>query len=80
MSVLCFRRTIESGALAGFVSGMGIAVADGLYGAVAAFGLSAVPAVLLDWSDWIVLAGGLFLLYLGRRRWRRGRPARRPGG
>jgi hypothetical protein len=31
MWVLCFGRTIRQGALAGFVSGMGIAVADGLY-------------------------------------------------
>ncbi len=34
MWVLCFRRTLAQGALAGFVSGMGIAVADGFYGAV----------------------------------------------
>ena len=39
MWVLCFRRTLTHGALAGFVSGIGIAVADGLYSAVAAFGL-----------------------------------------
>lgn len=36
MWVLCFRRTIESGTLAGLVSGIGIAVTDGFYGAVAA--------------------------------------------
>lgn len=67
MWVLCLRRTVESGPLLGFVSGMGIAVADGLYGAVAAFGLTAVSGFLLDWSDWIVLCGGLFLLYLGAK-------------
>jgi len=65
MWVLCFRRTIEQGALAGFVSGMGIAVADGLYGAVAAFGLTAISGFLLDQSFWIGLIGGLFLVYLG---------------
>jgi threonine/homoserine/homoserine lactone efflux protein len=65
MWVLCFRRTIEHGALAGFVSGMGIAVADGLYGAVAAFGLTAVSGMLLKHSFWIGLVGGVFLLYLG---------------
>jgi threonine/homoserine/homoserine lactone efflux protein len=67
MWVLCFRRTVAQGALAGFVSGMGIAVADGLYGAVAAFGLTAISGVLLKYSFWIGLVGGLFLLYLGVR-------------
>jgi threonine/homoserine/homoserine lactone efflux protein len=65
MWLLCFRRTVAQGALAGFVSGMGIAVADGLYGAVAAFGLTAVSGFLLEQKFWLGLAGGLFLLYLG---------------
>ena len=65
MWVLCFRRTLAHGPLAGFVSGMGIAVADGLYGAVAAFGLTAVSALLLRYSAWISIVGGVFLVYLG---------------
>jgi len=65
MWVLCFRRTIAHGALAGLASGMGIAVADGLYGAVAAFGLTAISGLLLKYSFWIGLVGSLFLLYLG---------------
>jgi|CXWL01.1.fsa_nt_gi threonine/homoserine/homoserine lactone efflux protein len=65
MWVLCFRRTLAQGALAGFVSGMGIAAADGLYGAVAAFGLTAISGFLLQQSFWIGLVGGIFLVYLG---------------
>jgi threonine/homoserine/homoserine lactone efflux protein len=65
MWVLCFRRTVTSGALMGFVSGMGIAVADGLYGAVAAFGLTAVSGFLLDHRCGIGLLGAAFLIYLG---------------
>lgn len=67
MWVLCFRRTLAQGALAGFVSGMGIAVADGLYGAVAAFGLTAISGFLLRHSFWIGLIGGIFLVYLGAK-------------
>ena len=63
--VLCFRRTVAQGALAGFVSGMGIAVADGVYGAVAAFSLTAISRFLLAQRFWLGLAGGIFLLYLG---------------
>jgi threonine/homoserine/homoserine lactone efflux protein len=67
MWVLCFRRSVASGALAGIVSGLGIAVADGFYGAVAAFGLTAVSGFLLGYSFWLGLAGAAFLLYLGVR-------------
>jgi len=65
MWVLCLRRTLAQGALTGLASGMGIAVADGFYGAVAAFGLTAISGVLLKYGFWIGLAGGIFLLYLG---------------
>src|SRR6185503_16174257 len=65
MWVLCFRRTVAQGALAGFISGVGIAVADGFYGAVAAFGLTAISGVLLQYSFWIGLVGSAFLIYLG---------------
>jgi threonine/homoserine/homoserine lactone efflux protein len=65
MWVLCLRRTLAFGAATGLASGMGIAVADGFYGAVAAFGLTAVSGFLLAWSFWIGLAGAAFLVYLG---------------
>jgi threonine/homoserine/homoserine lactone efflux protein len=65
MWMLCFRRTVASGALTGFVSGMGIAVADGFYGAVAAFGLTAVSGFLLGHGFWIGIVGSAFLVYLG---------------
>jgi threonine/homoserine/homoserine lactone efflux protein len=67
MWVWCFRRTLSAGALAGFVSGMGIAVADALYGAVAAFGLSAISSFLLAHQSWFALGGGAFLLWLGAK-------------
>ncbi len=63
--ILCFRRTLSQGRLAGLASGLGIALADGLYGAVAAFGLTAVSGFLQRHAFWIGLAGGLFLVYLG---------------
>lgn len=65
MWVLCFRRTLAQGMLAGFVSGMGIAVADGIYGAIAAFGLTAVSGFLLAHGFWLGLAGAAFLVWLG---------------
>ena len=67
MWVLCFRRTLAQGMLAGFVSGMGIAAADGIYGAIAAFGLTAVSSLLLEHGFWLGLAGAAFLFWLGAR-------------
>jgi len=67
IGVLCIRRTLAEGRLAGFLSGMGAANADMFYGAVAAFGLTAVQDLLLGQSDWLRLVGGIFLLYLGVR-------------
>ena len=67
MWVLCFRRTLEQGAAAGVASGLGIAVADGVYGAIAAFGLTAISGFLLVHSFWIGIAGAAFLGWLGIR-------------
>lgn len=65
IGVLCIRRTLAEGRVTGFLSGMGAASADMFYGAVAAFGLTAVQDVLLGQSDWLRTVGGIFLLYLG---------------
>ena len=65
IGVLCIRRTLAEGRLAGFLSGMGAASADMFYGAMAAFGLTAVQDILLGQSNWLRLVGGIFLLYLG---------------
>lgn len=65
IGVLCIRRTLAYGRWHGMASGMGAATADFLYGCVAAFGLTIISDFLLDYSAWIRLFGGLFLIYLG---------------
>lgn len=65
IGVLCIRRTLAEGRLAGLVSGLGAATADGIYGFIAAFGLTFISRLLISYQDVIRLAGGLFLLYLG---------------
>jgi threonine/homoserine/homoserine lactone efflux protein len=67
MSVLCMQRTLHRGLLYGLISGLGIATADGVYGSIAAFGLTLITAFLVSQQIWIRLIGGLFLLYLGVR-------------
>lgn len=65
IGVLCIRRTLAKGMLNGFLSGLGTATADAMYGCIAAFGVTVVAAFLIDNQFYLRLIGGLFLLYLG---------------
>lgn len=65
IGVLCIRRSLAEGRLSGFISGLGAASADAVYGMVAALGLTWISGFLVDQQMWIRLLGGLFLCYLG---------------
>jgi threonine/homoserine/homoserine lactone efflux protein len=67
ISLLVIRRTLAEGRLVGLVSGMGVATADATYGAIAAFGLTAVTDLLVDWRRALGIIGGVFLLWLAWR-------------
>ncbi|GIK29884.1 MAG: LysE family transporter [Chloroflexi bacterium] len=67
IGVLIIRRSLAYGWRFGFVSGLGVATADAAYGAIAAFGLTALTSALTALTDPLRLFGGLFLLYLGLR-------------
>lgn len=65
IGILCIRRSIALGCVAGLLTGLGAATADGLYGCVAAFGLTFLSDLLVSQAFWLHLTGGLFLCYLG---------------
>ena len=65
VGVMCVRRTIFEGKRAGFVSGLGAATADALFGLIAAFGLTFVSDWLIGYHQWLRIAGGFYLLYVG---------------
>lgn len=67
IGVLCMRRTLAYGRLHGLLSGLGAATADGVYGFIAAFGLTAISSLLINNATPLQLVGGFFLLYLGIR-------------
>ena len=67
VGVLCVRRTLFEGPSYGFVSGLGAATADTLFGAIAGFGVTIVADFMLRYQDWFGAAGGVFLLYIGLR-------------
>ena len=72
ISLLVIRRTLAEGQSYGLVSGLGVATADATYGAIAAFGLSAITDVLVNARQVLGLVGGLFLLWLAWRTIRSG--------
>ena len=78
IGVLCIRRTLAEGRASGFLSGLGAATADAVYGCVAGFGLTLISGVLIRGQFWLRLVGGLFLCYLGVRTFL-ARPARAAG-
>jgi threonine/homoserine/homoserine lactone efflux protein len=67
IGVLCIRRSLEQGTLAGLAAGLGAATADAVYGCIAGFGLTAVSGFLVRQQFWLALVGGVFLCYLGVR-------------
>lgn len=65
ISLLCIHRSLINGFKAGLMTGFGAALADGIYGLIAAFGLTAISSLLVAHQLWIRGLGGLFLIYLG---------------
>ena len=65
IGILCIRQTITYGWLTGLVSGLGAATADGIYGCIAGFGVSAISDLLFTHRPLLTTIGGLFLCYLG---------------
>jgi len=65
VNVMCASRTLTRGKLAGFMSGLGAATADALYGGIAAFSITFVIQFLQRQEFWIRVIGGLLLLGIG---------------
>ncbi|MGC2857379.1 LysE family translocator [Novispirillum sp. DQ9] len=70
VGLLCIRRALADGRGAAFVAGLGAAVADTFYGAVAGLGLTLVSDLLMEWRTPLSLVGAAVLLALGVQAWR----------
>lgn len=64
VAVLCIRRTLARGAMSGYATGLGAAIADTCYGIIAAYGVSFLAGLMLDHEFWFRLVGGVVLLVL----------------
>lgn len=67
IGLLVIRRTLDRGWAYGFLSGVGVATADATYGAIAAFGLTAITELLVGIDRLLGLVGGIVLLVMAAR-------------
>lgn len=64
IGMLCINKTLEFGIKGALIVGLGAAFADGVYGMIAALGITAISQIMLNSSNILRLIGGIFLLYL----------------
>lgn len=69
VGVICIRRSLAQGGWYGFVSGLGAATADALYGCIAAFGFVWLTNLLIGYQMWLQLFGGVLLTWIGWSTW-----------
>lgn len=65
IGMLCIRNSLAWGTRYGFMTGLGAATADTVYGALAGFGVASLMTLLIGYKLLLQIAGGLFLCYLG---------------
>jgi threonine/homoserine/homoserine lactone efflux protein len=65
IGMLCIRNSLSWGMRYGFATGMGAALADTLYGALASFSILSLLPLIMNYQFWFQLMGGSFLCYLG---------------
>ena len=70
VGILCIRKALADGRAAAFIAGLGAALADTIFGAVAALGIGAVMSFIDGQMVAIKGIGGLFMIGLGLHTWR----------
>lgn len=65
IGVICIQRTINKGRSSGFVSGLGAAVADTIFAAIAAFSLTYIINFIEERQLIIEFVGGIIVILLG---------------
>lgn len=69
VNLICIRRSLNYSSMNGFVVGMGAAVADTIFGAIAAFGLTSVMGKIEQINGWIEIVGGVVLIAVSINLW-----------
>jgi len=65
VNLICIRRALRTSVLSGFTAGAGAAFGDGVFAAIAAFGITAAIDFILANAIWLQIIGGTFLVGVG---------------
>ena len=66
-AVMCISRSVQYGLKSGLITGLGVALADLLYGIFAVFGIFAISGETLESNYVLRLAGAFCIMFLGLR-------------
>ncbi|MDE2029856.1 MAG: LysE family transporter [Alphaproteobacteria bacterium] len=70
VGLLCIRRTLQKGTVNGLATGLGAAIADAIFGAIAVWGVTAILDFIHHYEATIRLVGGLIVLATAAHTWR----------
>lgn len=74
VGLLCIQRTLEDGLRVGLATGLGAALADAIFGALAVYGLASVSHVLVEHRATLRLVAAAVLFLLAWGTWRKKPP------
>lgn len=69
VNIICIRRAMTKGPANGYFVGQGAALADGLYGALAAFGLTGMTQLINTYNGLLQIIGAVVLIVIGFKLW-----------
>ncbi len=65
INFMCIRHTVQFGFWGGVFTGVGSVLGDVIFAMVAGLGITAVARLVAEYTNWLLLFGGCFLLVLG---------------
>lgn len=67
INLICMRHSLSYGFMAGVLSGLGSVLGDGTFAVVAAFSLTAMSDLILQWAPVLQVLGAIMLIAMGIR-------------
>lgn len=65
MGVMCVQKTLSKGRNSGFITGLGAAITDTLFAALAILGLAYIQSFVEEYERGVLLAGGVVVALIG---------------
>ncbi|MDE6617160.1 MAG: LysE family transporter, partial [Lachnospiraceae bacterium] len=75
IGALTIQRTIRYGFMPGLITGLGSSMADLIYGFAGISGITIISGFITSYSNYIQIAGGIFIAILGISMFKKGQAA-----